>query len=71
MTPVVREELISNIRRRLTPQAVKLRADIEVTCFSYDGIDAIIAALKAGEAMSTEDDEIKVLIGRFLRVARC
>lgn len=56
----VKEELIQNIQRRLTPQAVKIRADIEVTCFSYDGIDGVIAALKAAEAESTEDIEIKV-----------
>lgn len=35
-------------------------ADIEVTCFSYEGIDAIIAALKVGEAVSKEDYEIKI-----------
>lgn len=97
VTPEIRTELMANIRRRLTPQAVKLRAgtdlsfillfhgnfifvtlelllvfslstcahipdpaDIEVTCFSYEGIDAIITALKAGEAVSKEDYEIKV-----------
>ena len=27
-----REVLINNINRRLTPQAVKIRADIEVAC---------------------------------------
>jgi len=47
--PVIREALIKNIRRRLTPQPIKIRADIEVTCFQYEGIDAIKTALKAGE----------------------
>ena len=37
--------LMKNIRRRLTPQPIKLRADVEVTCFSYEGIDAIKEAL--------------------------
>lgn len=61
---------MANIKRRLTPQAVKLRADIEVTCFAYDGIDAIIAALKAGESVSTEDHEIKVCLLAAPRRAR-
>jgi len=44
-----KEVLLSNIKRRLTPQPVKIRADIEVTFFEYDGIEAIRAALKKGE----------------------
>ncbi|KZT62411.1 translation initiation factor eIF-2 alpha subunit [Calocera cornea HHB12733] len=53
-------EVRANIGRRLTPQPVKIRADIEVTCFGYDGIDAIKTALKAGEALSTPEIPIKV-----------
>jgi len=53
-------ELKSNISRRLTPQPVKIRADIEVTCFGYEGIEAIKAALKAGEALQTPEIPIKV-----------
>merc|ERR1712093_959694 len=49
-----------NIARRLTPQPVKIRADIHVTCFSYAGIDAIRRALKAGEAVGTEAIPIKI-----------
>jgi len=56
----VKETLLSNISRRLTPQPIKLRADLEVTCFSYEGIDAIKAALKAGEAVGSEDMPIKI-----------
>ena len=52
--------LISNIKRRLTPQAVKCRADIEVSCYSYEGIDAIKNALREGLKMSTEDKPIKI-----------
>jgi translation initiation factor 2 subunit 1 len=55
-----KEILLSNIRRRLTPQAVKCRADIEVSCYSYEGIDAIKSSLKAGLALSTEDKPIKI-----------
>ena len=52
--------LLQQIARRLTPQPAKIRADIEVTCFSYEGIDAIKTALLAGEKMSTEHCPIKV-----------
>ncbi|CAF0744060.1 unnamed protein product [Brachionus calyciflorus] len=55
-----REILMSNIKRRLTPQAVKCRADIEVSCYSYEGIDAIKTALKEGLKISTEDKPIKI-----------
>lgn len=53
-------ELKTYISKRLTPQAVKIRADVEVSCFSYEGIDAIKEALKSAEDMSTEQMQIKV-----------
>ena len=58
--PAVLPELLKQISRRLTPQPAKIRSDIEVTCFSYDGIDAIKRALLEGEKMSTEQCPIKV-----------
>lgn len=42
------------------PQAVKVRADIEVGCCAYDGIDAVKAALKKGMTCSTADNQIKI-----------
>lgn len=55
-----REILLQNIRRKLTSQAVKIRADIECACYGYEGIDAVKAALKAGLELSTEDLPIKI-----------
>ncbi|KAF9267626.1 eukaryotic translation initiation factor 2 subunit alpha [Marasmius fiardii PR-910] len=52
--------LMATIARRLTPQPIKLRADIEVTCYTPAGIDAIKKALKAGEKQSSEQVPIKV-----------
>jgi len=46
--------LQATIARRLTPQPIKLRADIELTCYQPAGIDAIKKALRAGEKVSTE-----------------
>ena len=58
--PIVLKELQANIARRLTPQPVKIRADVEVTCFGYEGIDAIKKALLKAEALSTDVIPIKV-----------
>lgn len=52
--------LLENIHRRLTPQAVKIRADIEVACYKYEGVDAVKAALTKGLELSTEDMPIKI-----------
>ena len=56
----LQDALLKNIKRRLTPQAIKMRADVEVTCFSYDGIDAIRDALLAAEALSSTEIPIKI-----------
>lgn len=34
----VKDSLIKNIRRRMTPQPLKIRADIEMKCFQFDGV---------------------------------
>lgn len=60
ISPEVLDALLKNIKRRLTPQAIKIRADVEVMCFGYDGIDAIKDALKAAEALSTEEIPVKI-----------
>lgn len=52
--------LLKNIGRRMTPQAVKVRADIEVTCFQYEGIDAIKRALSKAAELTTDQGKIKI-----------
>lgn len=52
--------LVAYIKRRLAPQPVKIRSDIEVTCFNYEGIDAIKEALSVGEACSVNEAPIKI-----------
>ena len=59
ITPSILSILISTIARRLTPQPIKLRADIELTCYTPAGIDAIKKALRAGEKQSNEAVPIK------------
>merc|ERR1712157_134293 len=48
------------IRRRLAPQPIKIRSDVEVSCFTYEGIDAIREALFAGIACGGENTQIKI-----------
>lgn len=56
----VYQDLLQQISRKLTPNPVKVRADVEVTCFGYDGINAIQDALRAGEELHTEAIPVKV-----------
>lgn len=56
----VKDELQSYIGKRLTPQPTKVRADVEVTCFGYEGIDAVKEALRCAEARNTADTQVKV-----------
>ncbi|GIY59812.1 eukaryotic translation initiation factor 2 subunit 1 [Caerostris extrusa] len=60
LDPESKSTLLTNIKRRLTPQAVRIRADIEVACYGYEGIDAVKSALRAGIECSTEDMPIKI-----------
>ncbi|KAJ8594969.1 hypothetical protein M405DRAFT_783918 [Rhizopogon salebrosus TDB-379] len=59
VSPAAMTILMGTIARRLTPQPIKLRADIELTCYTPAGIDAIKKALRAGEAESNETVPIK------------
>ena len=56
----LKEEIKMYILRRLAPQPTKVRSDIEVSCFAYEGIDAIREALFAGMAVGTESSQIKI-----------
>jgi len=55
-----KQVLIENINRRMMPQSVKIRSDIEVSCYSYEGIDAVKKALKEGLKHSTEEMPVKI-----------
>lgn len=49
-----KEMLLQDIRHRLMPVTAKIRADFEVSCFTYEGIDAVRRALKTGLDFSNE-----------------
>ena len=56
----VKELLLTHIKRRLMPQAVKVRSDIEVGCYAYEGVDAVKDALRAGIACGNDEMPIKI-----------
>lgn len=55
----IRNDLMQGIIRRLTPQKVKIRADVEVACFDYEGVEAVKRALAAGESASADEIQVK------------
>merc|ERR1711874_842825 len=64
--------LVENIQRKLTQQAVKIRADFECSCFTYEGIDAVKEALRAGIAAGNPEIPIKInLIAPPVYVMTC
>jgi len=56
----VKHALLKDICRRMTPQPLKIRADLELTCFSSDGIECIKDAMRAAENVSTDECKVKV-----------
>lgn len=56
----VMKSLIHDITLRLAPQALKLRARIDVFCFGYDGIDAVKDALRRATAVKDDKVDIKI-----------
>ncbi|GJD11000.1 Eukaryotic translation initiation factor 2 subunit alpha [Galdieria sulphuraria] len=60
ITEKEKEELMKNIQRKLTPTVMRFRADIEVYCFRFEGIDAVKEALLLGESEGTDESPVKV-----------
>jgi translation initiation factor 2 subunit 1 len=47
------------LKVRMIPKPVKIRADFKLTCYKFEGIDAIKAALLEGEKISVVNIPIK------------
>ncbi len=58
--PLIKAAISTNVKRRLAPQPVKIRADIDVTCYAYLGVEAVKESLLAGAACSTSETTISV-----------
>jgi translation initiation factor 2 subunit 1 len=72
LDPRLRAMMLEDIAKRLTPTAIRMRADIEVTCFQYEGVNAIKRALLKGVALGSEEVPIKIkLVAPPLYVMLC
>ncbi|XP_078428189.1 eukaryotic translation initiation factor 2 subunit alpha homolog [Wolffia australiana] len=60
LTEEVKDALVKNIRRRMTPQPLKIRADIEMKCFHFDGVLHIKEAMRKAEAAGNHDCPVKI-----------
>lgn len=56
----VKEKFREELKKKFTPQSVKIKATFELTCHSKRAIEDIREALKRGEEDNTEDLEVKV-----------
>ncbi|CAA7031975.1 unnamed protein product [Microthlaspi erraticum] len=56
----LKDALVRNVRRRMTLQPMKIRADIELKCFQFDGVIHIKEAMKKAEAEGSDDCPVKI-----------
>jgi translation initiation factor 2 subunit 1 len=56
--------LLQCIAKKMAPTAVKIRADFELTCFTYEGIEAIKATLQHAKKVINDEQftlEFKII----------
>lgn len=56
----IKDKFKDELKKKFTPQSVKIKATFELTCYSKRAIEDIREVLKKGEENSSEDMEIKV-----------
>ena len=59
ITPEIKKSLLEILKVRMVPQPVKIRAEFSLTCYKFEGIDAIKYALLQGEKLSTPEIQVK------------
>ncbi|KAL6896811.1 hypothetical protein ACP4OV_007383 [Aristida adscensionis] len=60
LTPEVKDVLVKNIIRRIIGQPLKIRADVEMTCFHFDGVLHIKEAMRKAEAAGNDKCPVKM-----------
>ena len=58
LQPDVKEQVRKYIARKLQPQPVKIRADVEMTCYEYDGVERIKEAMRVAMQSGTTDVQV-------------
>ena len=60
--------LIEAISKKMAPSAVKIRTDFELTCFTYEGIDALKEALLTAKSEVNEEHfQVQVILQYILK----
>jgi translation initiation factor 2 subunit 1 len=62
MTEDVKKKLFDVIKLKLAPQAMEIRADFELTCFTAEGIDGIKEALREGLKKATPQVNLQLKV---------
>lgn len=56
----VKERVCAGVQHRLKAEVLKIQADIDVTCFTIEGVDAIRAVLRIGQEAGQADGTLQV-----------
>jgi translation initiation factor 2 subunit 1 len=64
-------ELLAIVRHRMSSNPVKVEAEINLTCFGIDGVDALKAALLAARQVGTAEIPISVTVKAFVFPVLC
>ena len=54
--------LFESISRKMAPTPMKLRAEFELTCFTYEGIDALKEALITARTKVNQVDPASIVV---------
>ena len=57
-----KEPLLAIVRHRMSTNPIKVEAEINLTCFGKDGVDAVKEALLTARALGTEETPIVVTV---------
>jgi translation initiation factor 2 subunit 1 len=58
----VYKKLVDVIKVKLAPKAMEIRADFELTCFTFEGIDGIKEALREGLKKATPQVDLQIKV---------
>jgi translation initiation factor 2 subunit 1 len=60
ITDEIKEELMKILKKKLVPKPVKIRSDFKITCYTFEGSDAIKESLINGEKKGTKEIPISI-----------